>query len=1139
MKINPLLTLLPVRANHNYCYRVMKIALFLLLTSTFQLMGSIRAQNVTVNISLENITVGQFLKTIEAQTSYLVVYSNEEVDLKKPANIQVGTRKLTDLLNRVFKNTDINYEFDNNYIILTKRKDNANTQVPQQSFARKVKGTVTDVKGAPVIGAAVVEKGTQNGVITDTDGNFSLNVSSNAIITISYIGYTTLNIAVKGQSNITAKLKENAEQLDEVVVTALGIKRATKALSYNVQEVKADEVTSNKDVNFINSLSGKVAGVTINASSSGVGGASKVVMRGTKSIMQSSNALYVIDGVPMFAPTSKGSTEFGSQGTTEPIADINPEDIESMSVLTGAAAAALYGSDAANGAIVITTKRGKEGRLHITVSSNTEITNAFVMPIFQTRYGTGSLASSEKNLSRSWGSHLTQENYRGYDPRSDYFQTGITGTESISLSTGTDKNQTYVSVAAVNSKGIIPNNGYSRYNFTFRNTTKFLKDKMTLDFGAGYVRQKDRNMVNQGTYNNPLVGAYLFPRGDDWGAIEMYERYDSARKIYTQYWPSGDAGMTIQNPYWINYRNLRNNTKDRYMLNASLNYEILDWLSVSGRVRMDNSSNDYIEKFYASTNTQLTELSDRGLYGITRTVDKQLYADFLVNINKNFGEIWSLQANIGGSFSDMRSDAMKVRGPIDDSGATAGLTNYFAIQHLSPTKTQRLQSGWREQTQSLFASAELGYKSTYYLTLTGRNDWPSQLAGPGSKYSSFFYPSAGFSIVLSELMPNIPKKYLSYLKLRGSYASVGVAFERFIANPHNPWNQAGYNWMNVTSYPVKDLKPERTKSFELGLTMRFLDNFSLDLSYYNTSTMNQTFDPQLGVSGFSKIYIQTGAVRNQGVELSLGYKNTWNKFTWETGYTFSANHNKITSLADNVINPSTGESFSISTLNMGGLGETRFLLKKGGSMGDVYSRIDLKRDSNGKIYIDEKDNIATQSVGKVDEYIKLGSVLPKANMAWRNNFNWKNFHLGFMISARLGGVVFSRTQAILDDFGVSKASADARDLGYVLINGGDHISPEKWYNTIGGGTAIPQYYTYSATNVRLQEASLGYTFPRKMLNDICELSVSLVGRNLWMIYNKAPFDPESVASTDNFYQGIDYFMMPSLRNVGLSVNLKF
>lgn len=891
-----------------------------------------------INLSMKGSNLGAVIKEIKSQSNYQFFY-DDDLASTSVSSVNLSNASISEALDKVLEGKGISYKVDDNVVYLSRKgkADNSESQIAEQQ--RTVSGKVVDSKGEPLIGVTVLEKGTTNGAITDFDGNYSLEVAGPAsVLQFSYVGYKSVEFSA-ANSIINVTMGEDTEVLEEVVVTALGIKRSEKALSYNVQQVNADEITSNKDVNFVNSLSGKVAGVTINASSSGVGGISKVVMRGTKSIMQSSNALYVIDGVPMYSANNKGGTEFDSRGATEPIADINPEDIESMSVLTGAAAAALYGSDAANGAIVITTKKGKEGRVRITVNSNTEFTNVFVAPDFQNRYGTGSSWSSA-DITRSWGERLNDYNYYGYNPVSDYFRTGITGTESISLSTGTDKNQTYASAAAVNSRGIVSNNKYNRYNFTFRNTTTFLDDKMTLDVGASYIMQGDQNMVNQGTYNNPIVGAYLFPRGNDWEDIKMYERYDATRKINTQYWPVGDAGMVMQNPYWINYRQLRNNKKDRYMFNASLNYKILDWLSVSGRVRLDNSNNTYTEKYYAGTNTQMTELSTRGLYAIEKSSDKQLYADFLININKNFGEDWSLQANVGGSFTDMRYDFLKNRGPIADEtfeGEVPGLANGFYVQNLSTRKTQKLQEGWREQTQSLFASAEVGYKSTYYLTLTGRNDWPSQLAGPNSNSKSFFYPSVGASVVLTELMPNLNRDYLSYMKVRASFASVGTAFERYIANPRYEWIESSGQWSNTTQYPMYNLKPERTESWEVGLSMRFFKDFNLDLTYYNTLTKNQTFNPELGVSGYSKLYIQTGAVRNQGVELSLGYEKTWNKFTWNSNYTFSTNKNKIVTLADNAINPATGEAFSISTLNMGGLASTRFLLKEGGSMGDVYS----------------------------------------------------------------------------------------------------------------------------------------------------------------------------------------------------------
>ncbi len=1104
---------------------------------------SVQWASAQLNISVSKTTLGMVIEQIKSQSKYQF-FCDDKLAALPVESVKVKNASVEATLDAALKGTNVTYKVEDNVVYLSE-KSGSEPQNNQRGKERVVKGVVSDEMG-PLIGVNVLVKGTNTGCITDMDGNFTLTTDvANPVIVFSYIGYATQEIAAKDNAVINVMMSGDSQLLEEVVVTALGIKRSEKALSYNVQQVNTDALTTNKDANFVNSLSGKVAGVNINASSSGVGGVSKVVMRGTKSIMQSSNALYVIDGVPIFSGRgSAGGKEFDSQGSSEPIADINPEDIESMSVLTGAAAAALYGSEAANGAIIITTKKGKEGRISLTVNTSTEFTSPFVMPSFQNHYGTGTDGLMSTSSAMSWGNQLAAGANYGYNPKDDYFQQGVVATESVSMSTGTEKNQTYASAAAVNSRGIVPNNRYNRYNFTVRNTTTFLNDRMTLDFGASYILQNDRNMTNQGTYNNPLVGAYLFPRGNDWEDISLYERYDAARKIYTQYWPVGDEGMVMQNPYWINHRNLRENKKDRYMLNAGLSYKILDWLSVSGRVRLDHASNTYTEKFYASTNTQLTENSSRGLFGITKTEDKQLYADFLVSINKYFGEDWSFQANIGGSYSDMRQDAMKVRGPIADGGDAfadepLGLTNYFAIQNLSAGKTKRLQEGWREQTQSLFASAEVGYKNTYFLTLTGRNDWPSQLAGPNSNTKSFFYPSVGGSVVLTELMPNLNKDLLSFMKVRGSFASVGSAFSRYLANPRYEWNESTNSWSNQTQYPVYNLKPERTNSWELGLNMRFLKDFELDVTYYNAKTMNQTFNPQLPVSGYSALYIQTGAVRNQGIELSLNYKHTWKDFTWDTGITFSTNKNKILTLADNAINPVTGERFSLSTLNMGGLGDARFLLKEGGSMGDLYSLRDMKRDANGKIYVDQNGMVATEAIQNPDDYIKLGSVLPKGNLAWRNHFAWKNLTAGFLVSARLGGIVYSRTQAMLDYYGVSEASADARDMGYVLVNGTDKVNPEVWYGVIGSGTSVPQYYTYSATNVRLQEVSLGYTIPRKWLGDVCDIKVSLVGRNLWMIYNKAPFDPESVASTDNFYQGIDYFMMPALRNIGFSLNFKF
>lgn len=1077
---------------------------------------------VRVTLDMNDVSVEQVMRSIERQTGY--VFLNRDVDVRQRVSIHADGEAFRDVLDLLFGGIGVDYRIEARHIVISRRK------APQSpEGVRTISGRVSDAHGDPVIGAVVLLKGTTVGVSTGMDGRYTLEVplsDSDRQLSVSCLGYDTIDFSIGGRSRIDFTLTESSMRIDATVVTALGIRRSEKALSYNVTQVRADDIVAVKDANFVNSLSGKVAGLNINASSSGVGGAAKVVMRGAKSIERSSNALYVIDGIPMYDLSSTGGgEEFSSRGSSEAIADINPEDIESLSVLSGAAAAALYGSNAANGAIVITTRRGSADRTSLSVSSNTEMLTPFVMPVFQTRYGTS-------NGDASWGPLHNRFTYRGYRPEKDYFRTGVVGTESLTFSTGNERSQTYASASAVNSRGIIPNNGYTRYNVTVRNTSSFFKDRMKLDLGASYILQKDRNMTNQGVYSNPLVPAYLFPRGNDWEDYRMFERLDPSRNIYTQYWPVPDNSLRMQNPFWINYRNLRETAKDRYMLNASLSYRILDWLSVSARVRIDNATSDYTEKIYASSHSVITEGSKNGLYGITMTKDRQQYADVLVDIDRNFGRDWSLHANAGGSFSDTRFDQLMFKGPIADEA----LANFFTVWQLDKTTAKREQAGWGERTQSVFGSAEVGYRNFCFVTLTGRSDWPSQLAGPRSAQSSFFYPSAGLSFVLSELIPDMPKK-LSYLKIRGSWASVGLPFARFLANPTFEWVPSANAWSTESVYPLYHLKPERTDSWEIGLAMRFLQHFRLDLTYYDTRTYNQTLDAQLSAtSGYSKFYAQTGNVRNRGIELSLGYNRTWNRFTWESNYTFSANRNRILDLIDGYVHPLTGEVITKERLDVGGLSHARFLLKKGGSLGDLYSNADLVRDSNGAIYVGEDGMVSVN--GNAGD-IFLGSVFSKANMAWRNDFRFGNFHFGFLVSGRLGGVVYSATQAYLDSFGVSGASADARDAGGVWINGNDRISAQTWYQTVGSDSGVPQYYTYDATNVRLQEVSVGYTIPRRNLGGVVEMTLSLVGRNLWMIYNKAPFDPEMTATTGNYYQGIDYFMMPSLRSVGFNVRFNF
>lgn len=992
-------------------------------------------------------------------------------------------------------------------------------QAVQQNGNHKVTGRVVDSAGEPLIGVTIMVEGTKEGAVTDIDGNFTINTTSKAKLVISYVGYTTQTILVGDKTTIDVTLKEVANTMNEVVVTALGIKRAEKALSYNVQSVGSNELTRNKDANFVNSLNGKVAGVSISKSASGVGGATRVIMRGAKSIEGDNNVLYVIDGIPIF--NFSGGRDSGIMGegrvSSEGIADLNPEDIESISVLAGPSAAALYGSNAANGAILITTKKGKEGRVDISFSSSADFSSPLLMPKFQNTYG-NKLGSYE-----SWGEKLATPS--SYDPKKDFFRTGTNFINALTLNMGNEFNQTFASVATTNSRGIVPNNTYDRYNFTIRNTTRMFKNKVQLDLGASYIKQKDNNMVSQGEYWNPIVAAYLFPRGESFEGIKTFERYDNVRNFPTQYWPISDSRFANQNPYWTAYRNLAPDDKDRFMFNAGLTYNIFDWLSVAGRIRLDKTFITSERKIYASSFNYFAK--EKGAYDYYDYKDHQTYIDAIANINKSFGK-FSLAANVGYSYSDYAS---LTRGY---GGNLVLVPNKFSLNNINPTDSKIREAGGDSKVRNVaaFASAELGWRSMVYLTLTGRNDWNSRLVN--SSEESFFYPSVGLSGIISE-MTKLPS-FISYLKVRGSYTEVGSPVSRSGMTPGTITTPiVGGSLKSTDIYPFTDYKAERTKSYEFGLTARFWKKLSFDFTWYKSNTYNQTFIGELPESsGYKAVYLQAGNVENRGVEMALGYSDNFGGLQWNSSLVYSKNVNEIKEMVKDYHHPLSPKPINIPEVSKD---NGRVLLKVGGSINDIYARKVLAKDNQGFVNVSPSGGMNLETV----EPIYLGKTTPDFTMGWNNNFTYKNFGLSFLINARVGGIVTSSTQALLDRFGVSKASADARDAGGVMIPNQGLYDAKKYYTLVATGeNDLAGYYAYSATNVRLQELTLSYKFNSRLFNNVIkDLTLSFVATNPWMIYCKAPFDPELTASTGTYGQGNDYFMQPSLKSYGFSVKFKF
>ena len=578
----------------------------------------------------------------------------------------------------------------------------------------------------------------------------------------------------------------------------------------------------------------------------------------------------------------------------------------------------------------------------------------------------------------------------------------------------------------------------------------------------------------------------------------------------------------MQNPLWMMHRNIQNNKRRRSMMNASLTYKVTDWLTLAGRAKADLSVGESSRKLYASTDP-LFAGGDNGFFEFTKEEDTHRYGDFIATVNKHW-EQFSLFANVGASISDQLSSIAGARGPLE-------LPNFFSLTNTNPygASGQRLQERKREQEQAVFASVEAGWRGMLYLTATVRNEWHSNPAYTNNL--SYCFPSVGLSGLIHEMV-KLPS-FIDYLKVRASWAEVGSPILWGISYLTYKWKQG--SWSTSATRPIQNLRPKNTTSWEVGLNARlFANSLSLDFTYYKSNTKHQTFlVPLSGSAGYENMYAQTGNVENKGFELSIGYDKTWRDFAWSSSLTLSHNKNKVVELMNNYYDPQTDKYYTLKEYEVASMGGANFIMTEGGTMGDLYAYGDLWLDENGYIYINPND----PKLMVTDERIKLGSVLPDYNAGFRNDFSYKGINLSLLFSARFGGIVVSPTQGFLDGLGVSKASADARDAGGVPINNG-RIDAQHYYETVGLGQLL-SHYTYSATNVRLQETSIGYTFPKKWMGDRVKLTASLVGRNLWMIYCKAPFDPELTASTGSYLQGIDYFMQPSLRSLGFNVQLKF
>ena len=1085
----------------------MQLTFFFLLFSSLQLCATGSGQ--VVNLNASNTSLENIFKKIKKETGYRFFYENELVLASNNININVSNAKIESVLDLCLKGSPLAYLIIDKTVII-KKIDLLNLKTDGLSEAEnfiEFKGTVKDESGKPLVGVSISVVGEKKVYITDETGSFSINATSdNLELRLSYVGYKTVTVSFKGHQRLDIKMIVEASTMNDVVVSALGVGKVRKSITYSVQNISADEVTKVKDVSFANALAGKVAGAVITKGNFGPGGATKILLRGDKSFISNSEPLYVIDGAPMF-------------GNSELLANINPDDIESFSVLKGASAAALYGSRAANGVILIVTKRGKTGTPVVNFASQYTLDKAVDLPELQTNYGQTNPAFND-----SWGTKITN----GSDKHlKEFFNTGKTWVNSVGLTAGNEISQVYLSYANTDAKGILPNNDLTRTNFTIKGSSQLLDKKLSLE---GSINYTDQNIYNQnvpGGYS-ALTGIYSFPVGDDFSKYSgnNFEVWDPARQMYIQNWPYiRNETFPCQNPYWSQYRNQTDFLRSHVVYSFSAKYKFSNWLSLQARTIYDRIQDKSEFRNFAST--QGTIAGSNGGYGLGRSENHYNYSDLLLTGNNKLGNNFSLSSMLGLSSTRTNSNSLNLSSTVATS---LQFPNYFSVYALNGL-FNKSESNRTTLNESAFGSATIGYKEKLYMDVTARKEWSSTVT------QSYFYPSVGISYVA---LNNTEAKGLnpSNLKFRGSYAEVGNSLPFGIQNwtpPYTVDNSGNINARGSLPYfkgtDTTKLKPERTKSIEFGTDFALFNNkLIIGITYYSATTYDQVFQISAPAgAGATNFWINGGTIKNKGTEVTVAYKASLGKINWKPSINFSTNSNTILALSDLLKADyfALGGSYREASLFL-----TRPKDGNYGSYGDLFGKI-YKKDASGNLILTPA-GLPTVSTN-FDNYV--GNANSKVFAGFNNNFTYKNISAAFLIDSRWGGMIFNRTEQWLDYKGLSKRTGEARDNGGVMVNGTKVDTKAYYMNQTGSGAGgAVAGNMYDVTNIRLREFSLGYNFPK---SKGFQLNLSLVARNLFFFYKKAPFDPEISAGTSQTFEGIAGFTQPSLRSIGLSLNAKF
>lgn len=1153
-------------------FRIMKIYTLLLFVTMAKLFAvEANGQNVTINVN--NAELKSVFNKIENLTDYNFFYNNSLIDVTKKVSLNANNQDLNQVLATLFDKTNIDYRLLKNQIILFPKNnesvikviedliknenlDNEIETIIKDVLQNEITGIVTDVNGSPLIGVNIIIQGTYTGTQTDFDGNYTIQANKGDVLEFSYLGMKTQTVTVGDSNTVNVTMEEDAESLNEIVVTALGIKKEAKKLGYSVQTINSDELNKVKTVNVTNAISGKVTGVQINQNGSGIGGSSSIIIRGLSSLV-SNEPLLVVDGV-IVDNSSLGQGSFsGGLDYGNALADLNPEDIQSINILKGGNATALYGYRGAGGVIVVTTKSGKAGDIKVEFNSTSTFENVLIAPKLQNSYGQGSYNGATDMLeyditnSGSWGPKLdgsqrTRFDGVGTDSYStnpgdfkDFYRTGTTFINSISLSGGSDIVNYRLSYTNLTNNPILKGSDYDRNSISLNTFTDITK-KLKLQAKISYVNNKATNRpdITDGQANT-VRGLILKPRNISNNILSAnYINLDGSPNNY-------GGGAFTMNPYYAVKTTINEDDKNRYTGLLSATYRFTPEFSATARFSRDQSTYSAsifqpIGAFDIAPSGGLVELTNQSTFS---------NLDLLVSFNKDISEKISLSSVFGFSNVENKSKTNRTQanGLLDSDLFSV---NNFVSKNVSTLLNQ-------SESQSLFGSAQFGYNDYMFVELTARNDWSSTLP---VKNASFFYPSIGTSFLLDRIF-NIESKNVDRLKLRASAAKTGNATLPHLLSPVFNVTSNSYNGISLlylgnsqltagaaeegasSGYiiPNADLKAELSEEYEIGIDGSFFNNrLGIDFTYYNKDTKNQILQISLpSTSGAESKLVNAGLISNSGVEIALTGTPIKNEnFSWNTAFNFSKNKNRVKKLTEGL--PSTILARQFNDV-------VQLVASEGNLYGDLVGPA-FKRDENGGIVYD------SQGLPIVGDNEVIGNITPDFLLGITNTFTYKNFELDFLIDIKSGGDVFSFTDHLAGTQGTDEITLAGREFydggnGILVPNGATvegtldpdaasrGVDPQTYYARLGN---ISENWISDASFVKLRQVSLTYNIPSSFLDklSISSASVSYVGRNLAILHkNTRNFDPEVGFNTA--IQGIEFFDMPSTSSHGLKLAVSF